>query len=120
MNRRIVVAVIARPWLWAAAVTVVLRLAPHGWWRRWPPLPLPDPDYWRFRMATAYGGDGGADPTTEDVVEYLAWCRRHQLTAWPGLVRPASIRPGSKWPGSKWPGSKWPGSKWPGSTSRGG
>ena len=34
------------------------RLARPGWWRRPPFLPLPAPDYLRFRMETAYGGAG--------------------------------------------------------------
>ena len=50
-----VVAVARRPWLWPVAVRQTLRLARPGWWRRWPPLPLPDPSYLRFRLQTAYG-----------------------------------------------------------------
>lgn len=77
---RVVRAVAGRPDLWPVAAIVARRLAPRRWWRRWPPLPLPDGSYWRFRMTTAYGGEGeaGADPV--DVVEYLEWCRtrRHQ------------------------------------------
>ncbi|CAN5129862.1 hypothetical protein BH24ACT1_BH24ACT1_04490 [soil metagenome] len=53
----------------------ILRLAPSGWWRRWPPLPLPDPTYLRFRMETAYG-DPDCDPEPADVVAYLAWCQQ--------------------------------------------
>jgi hypothetical protein len=68
-------AVARRPALWATAVRQLLRLAPSGWWRRWPPLPRPDPAYLRFRLQTAYGGEGGA-PAPADVVAYLAWCRR--------------------------------------------
>ena len=33
-----------------------------GWWRRPPFLPLPAPDYLRFRMETAYGGAGDQQP----------------------------------------------------------
>ena len=69
-------AVAFRPVLWPVALGAVLRLAQRGWWRRWPPVPSPDPDYWRFRMVTAYGGDGGAAPDVDDVVAYLRWCRR--------------------------------------------
>ena len=55
-------------------------LARPGWWRRVPFLPLPDAAYLRFRMQTAYGGDGGS-PSAEDVVTYLRWCRQwHLLT----------------------------------------
>ena len=69
-------AVAARPWLWPAAVVTSLRLAPRGWWRRWPPVPLPDPAYLRFRLVTNYGGDGSGDLDPADVVSYLEWCRR--------------------------------------------
>lgn len=72
---RVVVAVLRRPRLWSEAVATSLALAPHGWWRRWPPLPLPDPAYWRFRMVTAYGGSGEGGPEPDDVVEYLEWRR---------------------------------------------
>ncbi len=64
-----------RPWLWTTALAQLLRLAPSGWWRRWPPLPRPDPDYLRFRLQTAYG-DAQRDPDPADVVTYLSWCRR--------------------------------------------
>ena len=33
----------------------VALLAAPGWWRRWPPLPVPDRRYLRFRLQTAYG-----------------------------------------------------------------
>jgi hypothetical protein len=69
-------AVAVRPWLWPAAAAEVLRLAAPGWWRRWPPLPLPDDGLWRFRMETAYGGAGDSTPDAEDVVTFVRWCGR--------------------------------------------
>lgn len=71
---RAALAVAVRPPLWAVAVRQVFRLARPGWWRRWPPLPLPDAGYLRFRSQTAYG-DPDAQPTPEDVVAYLQWCK---------------------------------------------
>lgn len=68
-------AVARRPRLWRVAIRQGLRLASPGWWRRWPPLPRPDPAYVRFRLLTAYG-DPGARPAPADVVAYLEWCRR--------------------------------------------
>jgi hypothetical protein len=65
--------VLARPALWATALRQGRRLARRGWWRRAPFLPLPDPDYLRFRFETQYGTDGRADP--RDLIAYLAWCR---------------------------------------------
>jgi hypothetical protein len=74
----VVTAVVAglapRPWLWPAAVAEAFRLARPGWWRRWPPLPLPDDALWRFRMETVYGGTGDAVPKAEDLVSFITWC----------------------------------------------
>lgn len=76
---RVALTVLGRRDLWAVAAVTAARLAPSGWWRRWPPLPLPDASYWRFRMMTAYGGSGDAVPRARDVVDYLEWCReRHR------------------------------------------
>lgn len=68
-------AVARRPALWGTATRQALVLARPGWWRRPPFLPLPDAAYLRFRMQTAYGGEGGA-PAPDDVVTYLHWCRQ--------------------------------------------
>jgi hypothetical protein len=54
----------------------VMRLAADGWWRRWPPLPRPDPAYLRFRLQTFYG-DPEHRPGAGDVVAYLRWCRAY-------------------------------------------
>ncbi|MEZ5140328.1 MAG: hypothetical protein R2702_00825 [Acidimicrobiales bacterium] len=70
---RLVGAVVAHPALWPTALRQVARLAPPGWWRRSPHLPLPDPAYLRFRLETQYGDDHDPDPA--DVVAYLRWCR---------------------------------------------
>lgn len=67
-------AVAPHPTLWPTAVAQVLRLARPGWWRRWPPVPAPDPAYLRFRMQTAYGDPDDA-PDPDVVVTYLRWCR---------------------------------------------
>jgi hypothetical protein len=73
-------AVARRPSLWTTAIRQLARLAPTGWWRRAPFLPVPDADYLRFRLVTAYGGSGG-QPRPEDLITYLHWCR-----AWPEVT----------------------------------
>lgn len=72
-----ILAVLLRPWLWWTALRQGLRLAGPRWWRRPPYVPLPDREYLRFRMLTAYG-DPTAAPLPADLVSYLEWCR-----AWP-------------------------------------
>ena len=76
------VAVAVRPRLWAVAVAQALRLAAPGWWRRWPPLPLPDHDYLLFRLQTA-SGHGDAGPAPAEVVAYLEWCRQFRRLGYP-------------------------------------
>ena len=68
-------AVARHPSLWPTAVRQALVLAAPGWWRHRPSLPLPAPDYLRFRLQTAYGGAGDRAPDPADVVTYLHWCR---------------------------------------------
>ncbi|HET8622003.1 MAG TPA: hypothetical protein VFM14_00420 [Gemmatimonadales bacterium] len=46
----------------------------RGWWRRPPFLPLPDRDYLRWRMDTAYA-DENAVPPADDVVRFARWRR---------------------------------------------
>ncbi len=65
----------SRPALWSIAVRMLARLAAPGWWRRWPPVPVPDKRYLRFRLQTAYG-DPGPAPPPGDVVAWLRWCQR--------------------------------------------
>jgi hypothetical protein len=67
-------AVVLQPALWWTGLVQLTVLAAPGWWRRWPPLPLPDPAYLRFRLQTAYG-DPARQPEPADVVGYLKWCR---------------------------------------------
>jgi len=44
------------------------------WWRVAPFLPLPDRDYLRWRMYTAYGQED-AIPPLEDVIGFARWRR---------------------------------------------
>jgi hypothetical protein len=70
-----VAAVVRRPGLWGTALRQAAVLAAPGWWRRPPFLPVPPPDYLRFRLQTAYGGDGSGPIEPDDLVTYLAWCK---------------------------------------------
>ena len=70
-------AVLVRPWLWPTAVAQVVALAPRGWWRRKPFLPVPDREYLRFRMQTQYG-DPDHPPEADDLLTYLKWCRSYR------------------------------------------
>jgi hypothetical protein len=71
---RAILAVLRRPGLWPTAASQAIRLARPRWWRRFPFLPLPDRDYVRFRLETAYGSSGR--PGSDDLVAYLNWCRK--------------------------------------------
>ena len=44
------------------------------WWSMAPFLPVPDPEYLRWRMYTAYG-DERAVPPVADVVRFARWRR---------------------------------------------
>ena len=48
-------AVLLRPHLWFAAIRQVRRAIPTRWWARRPFVPVPDMNYARFRLETAYG-----------------------------------------------------------------
>jgi hypothetical protein len=65
-------AVGVRPHLWWVAARQVVRLARPRWWRRAPFLPLPETEYLRFRLETAYGEI--VAPRPADLVAYLEWC----------------------------------------------
>jgi hypothetical protein len=47
----------------------------RGWLRRPPFLPLPSPEYLRWRMYTAYG-DELAVPPADDVIRFAQWRRK--------------------------------------------
>src|SRR5207302_10668248 len=55
-----------------ALLTVAWRFRRRGWISRFPFLPMPDRDYVRWRMLTAYG-DPATIPPASDVVRYARW-----------------------------------------------
>jgi hypothetical protein len=75
---RVVLAVAARPTLWVTTLRQAVRLARPRWWSRPPFLPLPDPAYARFRLATQYGR-GDHAPVPADVINYLSWCKDERV-----------------------------------------
>jgi len=62
------------PRLAADLVRAAWAFRRRGWWRRPPFLPLPDRDYLRWRMLTAYG-HADAVPPVEDVASFARWRR---------------------------------------------
>lgn len=70
-----IVAVIRRPDLWSTAIKAGLSMAPSGWWRRRPFLPLPDQGWMHFRLETAYGGDAPGPMQAEELTTWLEWKR---------------------------------------------
>lgn len=72
---RALIAIVRHPSLYGTAIGEARRLAVPGWWRRRPFLPLPAPDYQRFRIVTMYGGDGSARIDPDDLIDFLRWCR---------------------------------------------
>jgi hypothetical protein len=75
ITRGLVMTVVSRPGLWAESVRTLLAVAPRGWWRRKPFLPLPDADYSNWRLVTAHG-DPDSRLTPEELVRYLEWRKR--------------------------------------------
>jgi hypothetical protein len=63
-----------RPRLAADLLRAAWAFRRRGWYRRPPFLPLPDAEYLRWRMYTAYA-DEGAVPPADDVVRFARWRR---------------------------------------------
>ncbi len=55
-------------------VALAWSMRRRGWYREPPFLPLPPPEYVRWRMLTAYG-DEKAVPPADDVVRLARWRR---------------------------------------------
>lgn len=72
---RLALRALRRPSLIPALVTVVWRFRRRRWYAKPPFLPLPDRDYLRWRMYTAYG-DADAVPRVEDIERYARWAGR--------------------------------------------
>lgn len=66
---------IRRPSLALDLVRVSWRFRNRRWYRRFPFLPIPDREYVRWRMDTAYGSPD-ARPTADQVERYARWAVR--------------------------------------------
>lgn len=66
---------IRRPSLAMDLVRVAWRFRNRRWYRRFPFVPLPDREYVRWRMDTAYGSPD-AIPPAEDIERYVRWSVR--------------------------------------------
>lgn len=75
ISRELVVAVLRRPRLWGEAVRTLLAVASRRWWRRPPFLPIPDPDYAAWRVATAHG-DASIPLEATELVHFLEWRKK--------------------------------------------
>lgn len=71
----VIAAVVVRPWLWRDALGLALAFAARRWWGRSPWLPVPDRDYVRWRLQTAYGGDGTTPPGADETHDLLSLVR---------------------------------------------
>ena len=60
-------------------------LCPRGWWKSFPPLPIPSHKYIRWRLDTAYGqtDHGWERPPMKkivsDAIKFLLWRRKFRL-----------------------------------------
>ena len=77
---RAVPGLLLRPRLWPGALASLVELAPRGWWRRPPFLPIPDRAWLGFRLETAYG-DANAPILAADLVEFLTWRKGQRARA---------------------------------------
>lgn len=64
-----------RPGLAIDLLTAAWAFRRRDWARRPPFLPVPAPEYMRWRMYTAYG-DEAAVPPLEDVIRFARWRRK--------------------------------------------
>ena len=66
---------IRRPSLASDLLRVAWRFRHRHWYRRFPFLPIPEREYVRWRMYTAYG-DADAIPTAKELERYARWAVR--------------------------------------------
>jgi hypothetical protein len=75
LQRSILFIALTRPWLILEILGLGWAMRRRGWYRIPPFLPLPHPEYLRWRMETAYG-DPEASPPIAETLRYLRWSTR--------------------------------------------
>jgi len=76
LSGQAILAVARRPRLWPTALAAAGELAPRDWWRHAPYLPLPDRQWMKFRLETAYGGEGTTSIRPDELITWLEWKQR--------------------------------------------
>jgi hypothetical protein len=71
---RLAARALVRPRLALDLLATAWAFRRRRWWTRLPFLPLPDREYLRWRMYTAYA-DEDAVPPADDVVRFATWRR---------------------------------------------
>lgn len=80
VDRRALGLLACRPALWPSALGLAVTMSRPGWWRQWPPRPLPSRRYLGFRAQTLFGvGPGVLEADT--LVEYVKWWQRMRRLA---------------------------------------
>ena len=74
--RSLVGPVLRNPSVWIEGLQSARRMAPNGWWKHSPFLPIPSASYWHFRMVTVFGADGSGQLDDQQVIGFLKWSRR--------------------------------------------
>lgn len=84
---RLLLEALARPGLWPGLAGLAWRFRRRRWYARPPFLPLPPPEYLRWRLETAFGGDARAPAGL--LRRYVRWSREQARAARVGAGRPA-------------------------------
>lgn len=74
---RLTLRALRRPRLAADLIRIAWRFRSTSWYRRFPFLPIPDSNYLRWRMYTAYG-DYSAVPSVTDIERYARWAVKNE------------------------------------------
>lgn len=74
---RALAGIVVRPRLWCDAAALANDFARRRWWSRAPFLPVPDGEYLRWRLQTAYGTTGlpGGAGESRDLVSLVTFRR---------------------------------------------